>query len=82
MVAFNLTLKMQNTRMQLQINDNVQLAQSLIPLNDVVKVQSIDYSADFNDMLNKLDKLWFLYMQGTMDFDLIRYLQGIAKALC
>lgn len=21
-------------------------------------------------------------MQGTMDFDLIRYLQGIAKALC
>lgn len=82
MVAFNLTLKMQNTRMQLQINDNVQLAQSLNRLNDVVKVQSIDYSADFNDMLNKLDKLWFLYMQGTMDFDLIRYLQGIAKALC
>lgn len=57
MVAFNLTLKMQNTRMQLQINDNVQLAQSLNRLNDVVKVQSIDYSADFNDMLNKLDKL-------------------------
>lgn len=57
MVAFNLTLKMQNTRMQLQINDNVQLAQSLNPLNDVVKVQSIDYSADFNDIFNKLDKL-------------------------
>ena len=57
MVAFKLRLKMQNTRMQFQINDNVQLAQSLNPLNDVVKVQSIDYSADFNDMLNKLDKL-------------------------
>ena len=37
MVAFKLRLKMQNTRMQFQINDNVQLAQSLNPLNDVVK---------------------------------------------
>ena len=67
MVAFKLRLKMQNTRMQFQINDNVQLAQSLNPLNDVVKVQSIDYSADFNDMLNKLNydsyickELWIL----------------------
>ena len=67
MVAFKLRLKMQNARMQFQINDNVQLAQSLNPLNDVVKVQSIDYSADFNDMLNKLNydsyickELWIL----------------------
>ena len=65
--------------MQLHINDNVQLVQSLNPLNDVVKVQSIHYLADFNDMLNKLDKLESLYMQGTMDFDLIRYLPGITK---
>ena len=33
--------------MQKQINDNVHLAQSVNPLNDVVKADAIDYSADF-----------------------------------
>ena len=33
--------------MQKQINDNAQLAKSVNPLNDVVKVDAIDYSADF-----------------------------------
>ena len=43
--------------MQRNISDNVQLGQSLNPLKDSLEVEPVGYSADFNNMLNKLDKL-------------------------
>ena len=65
--------------MKRKINDNVRLPQLLALLNDVGKVEIIDYSADFNDMLNNLDKLQALYTNVSMDFDLIRYILRMSK---
>lgn len=65
--------------MKRKINDNVRLPQLLTLLNDVGKVEIIDYSADFNDMLNNLDKLQALYTNVSMDFDLIRYILRMSK---
>ena len=65
--------------MKWKINDNVRLPQLLTLLNDVGKVEIIDYSADFNDMLNNLDKLQALYTNVSMDFDLIRYILRMSK---
>ena len=47
--------------MKRNINNNVQLGQSWKPLKDSLGVESVDYSADFNNILNKLDKLKILY---------------------
>lgn len=65
--------------MKRKINDNVRLPQLLTLLNDVGKVEIIDYSADFNDMFNNLDKLQALYTNVSMDFDLIRYILRMSK---
>lgn len=65
--------------MKWKINDNVRLPQLLTLLNDVGKVEIIDYSADFNDMLNNLVKLQALYTNVSMDFDLIRYILRMSK---
>lgn len=65
--------------MKRKINDNVRLPQLLTLLNDVGKVEIIDYSADFNDMLNNLVKLQALYTNVSMDFDLIRYILRMSK---
>ena len=65
--------------MKRKINDNVRLPQLLTLLNDVGKVEIIDYSADFNDMLNNLVKFQALYTNVSMDFDLIRYILRMSK---
>ena len=43
--------------MQSKINKDVQLGQSLNPLNDVAKVSSVDNSFDLKDVFTKIDKL-------------------------
>ena len=43
--------------MQRDITDKVQLAQNLNPLKDATGIKPVDYSADFDNMLQKLDKL-------------------------
>ena len=65
--------------MQRNISDNVQLGQSVNPLKDTLVVESVDYSADFNNMLHKLDKLKLLYDCRSMDADMTRYTPGLAK---
>ena len=65
--------------MQSKINNDVQLGQSLNPLNDVVKVLSVVNFSNLKDVFMKIDKLGKLWKDGTMDFDLIRYLPGMAK---
>ena len=42
--------------MQSKINNDVQLTQSLNPLNDIVKVPSIDNLSNQKDAFTKLDK--------------------------
>ena len=55
------------------------LEKNLNPLDDSLGVESVDYSADFNSMLKKLDKLKMLYDKGSMDTGLLRYIQGLSK---
>ena len=40
---------------------------------------SVDKSSDLQDVFTKVDKIKKLWDNGTMDFDLIRYLSGVAK---
>ena len=63
----------------MQSKIDVHLGQSLNPLNDDVKVSSVDNSSDLQDVFTKIDKLKKLCDDGTMDFDLIKYLPGMAK---
>ena len=65
--------------MQTKINKDVQLGQSLNPLNDVVKVSSVDNTTALKDVFTKIDKLGKLWKDGSMDFDLIRYLPRMTK---
>ena len=65
--------------MQEAISDNLQLDQSLNPIRDKQKVPAIDDNPDFNDLLDKVDKLALLMKRGRMDFNIIRYLPGIMK---
>ena len=64
--------------MQRNISDNV-LGQSLNPLKNSFGVESVDCSADFNNMLNKLDKLKILYDRESVDADMMRYIPGLSK---
>ena len=67
------------SNMQNKVNNDVLLGQSLNPVNDVVKVLSVDKLSDPQDAFTKIDKLKKLWDDGTMDFDLISYLLGVAK---
>ena len=53
-------------------------AQNLNSLNDIVKVESINYSADVKNVLVKIGKVQSLYKPGNMGFNLIRYIPGLA----
>ena len=67
--------------MQNKINNDVHRDQSLNPLNGIVKVSSNNNSSDLLDVFTKIGKLKKLWHHGTKNFDLIRYLPGIAKIL-
>ena len=65
--------------MQRYITDTVQLAQNLNHLKDDMGDESIKYSADFDNMLQELDKLKLLYYNGLMDANLLRYIPVMLK---
>lgn len=64
--------------MQEPISDNVQPAQSLNPVRDIQRVAAVDSNPDFDNMLDKVDKLELLMKQGRMDPNLI----GICRVCC
>ena len=43
--------------MQNKINNDVQVGKSLNPLNDVVKILSVDNSSNLRDVFTNIDKL-------------------------
>ena len=49
------------------------------PLKDAAKVESIDYSAEFDNLYTRMDNLWKLFNDEQMSTDLIRYIPGLAK---
>ena len=55
-----------------------QLGSNLNPLKDATGVAAIDYSADIDNLIGKLDKLTTLYDTGRMDKDVIKYIPGMA----
>ena len=61
------------------MNNKVQLGQVLNPLKNVAKGSSIDSTSGLQDVLTKIDKFNKLWDDGSMDYDLIRYLPGMAK---
>ena len=44
-------------------------------------VDSVDFSADIDNLLKKLDKITDLYENGTIDSDFLRYIPGMAKIM-
>ena len=50
--------------MQRNIGEKLQLAQSLNLLKEVMGVKSIDYSADFDNILKNLTNLKYYMMKG------------------
>ena len=65
--------------MQRQIQNEPPQAQALNPLKDAMKAESIDYSTDVNNMINKIENLEKLYETSKMDFNLIRYIPGLTN---
>ena len=64
--------------MQAQKSNSNQLGSNLNPLKDATGVASIDYTADIDNLIGKLDKLSTLYESGRMDKDVIKYIPGMA----
>ena len=48
-------------------------------MDDYLGVKSVDYLADFDSMLQKVDKFKILYDKGTMDTDSLRYIPGLSR---
>ena len=51
-----------------------QLGSNLNPLKDATGVAAIDYSANIDNLIGKLDKLTTWYDTGHMDKDVIKYI--------
>ena len=67
--------------MQANVSSKVKLGQSLDPLQDATGADSVDFSADIDHLLKKLDKLSDLYGKGRIDSDLLRYIPGMSKIM-
>ena len=65
--------------MQAAKSNRVKLGENLNPLEDALGVGSIDFSADIDNLITKLDKLTDLYDSGKIDADVLRYIPGMSK---
>ena len=54
------------------------LGLKLNPMKDATGVAAIDYSANIDNLIDKLDKLSVLYDSGRMDKDVMKYIPGMA----
>ena len=63
--------------MQAAKSNHVHLGEN--PLKDAQGVESIDFSADIDNLIEKLDKLSVLYDTGKMDADVIKYIPRMSK---
>ena len=54
------------------------LGANLNPIKDAAGISSIDFSADIDNLIEKLDKLSTLYDSGRMDKDVMKYIPGMA----
>ena len=55
------------------------LAPTLSPTKDAAKVEAIDYTADFENLLGRFDAYTKFYNTGKTKNDLVRYIPGLTK---
>ena len=55
------------------------MGENLNPLKDAQGVDAVDFSADIDNLIGKLDKLSVLYDSGKMDADVMKYIPGMSK---
>ena len=55
------------------------MGENLNPLKDAQGIESIDFSADIDNLIEKLDKLSVLYDTGKMDVDVIKNIPGMSQ---
>ena len=65
--------------MQSARSNRVKLGENLNPLEDTTGVNAVDFNADLDYLINKLDKLADLYDTGKVDAHLLRYIPGMSK---
>ena len=65
--------------MQREISNKIQLREALNPLNDVSAVSSIDNTSNLKDVPEKVYKLGDLWVKGTTDANLIRYIPRLSN---
>ena len=67
--------------MQAARSDRVKLGENLNPLKDATGVEAVDFSADIDNLIGKIDKLKTLYDEGQVDADILRYIPGMSKIM-
>ena len=72
-VAFFILLKMQAAKSNFNL-----LGANLNQMKDAMGVAAIDYNAEIDGLIDKLDKITTLYDSGRKDKDVIRYIPGMA----
>ena len=55
--------------------------ENLNPLEDATGVDSVDFSADIDNIIGKIDKLKVIYDSGKIDADILRYIPGMNKIM-
>ena len=58
------------------------MGENLNPIEDATGVDAVDFSADIDNLIGKLDKLTDLYDTGKVDADMLRYIPGMSKIIC
>ena len=64
--------------MQATKSNSNPLGLNLNPMKDATGVAAIDYSANIDNLIDKLDKLSTLYDSGQMEKDVMKYIPGMA----
>ena len=64
--------------MQREISNKVPLGENLNPLKNLPKGPTVDNKSDLKDVFRKVDKLGNIWEDSKMDYNLIRYLPGLA----
>ena len=67
--------------MQAARSNRVKLGENLNPSEDATGVDAVDFSADLDNLISKLDKPADLYDSGKVDADLLRYIPGMSKRM-
>ena len=67
--------------MQSAKSTRAKLGENLNPLDDATGVDAVDFGADIDNLLTKLDKLKDLYDSRKVNADILRYIPGMSKIM-